>query len=300
MCWLSLAIFAYFLLAFESVANKVLITGKIKSWQRYLFYVSFLSLFSLLLAPFGLTWPGLGAFLTSFFAGVVFFGYLGFLFSALSHSTASRVFVLTGAVSAIVTLLLSSLFLGDTFNAAKIFGIFMLVFGGFFISFKFYKKRFFSSYKKVILAGILYAVALVVLKHSFDSQNFVSGYIYSRLGIVAMAGLSMTIPSFRRKAFPLFRAGKRSDDVSQFALVAAVKSLAGVATALLNYAIAIGSVAIISALVSVQYLFVFVLSIIFGFLFQDMLRENMNRTNVLTKALGVVLIVAGIFLIMIK
>ncbi|MEA1926189.1 MAG: hypothetical protein U9M90_03015 [Patescibacteria group bacterium] len=282
------------------MANKVLITGKIKSWQRYLFYVSFLSLFSLLLAPFGLAWPGFGVFLTSFFAGVIFFGYLGFLFSALRHSTASRVFVLTGAVSAIATLLLASLFLGDTFNTAKILGILMLVFGGFFISFKFYRKRFFSSYKKVILAGILYAVALVVLKHSFDSQNFISGYIYSRLGIVAMAGLSLTVPSFRKKVFPLFKKGKRSENASQFALIAAVKSLAGVATALLNYAIAIGSVTIISALVSVQYLFVFALSIIFGFLFQDMLRENMNRTNVLTKALGVVSIVAGVFLVTIK
>jgi hypothetical protein len=76
MSWILISIFAYFLLAFESVANKFLISGKVKSWRLYLFYIGLLSASSLVLAPFGLQWPGIRIFLLSVFAGVVFLATL--------------------------------------------------------------------------------------------------------------------------------------------------------------------------------------------------------------------------------
>lgn len=297
MYWLLLAVFAYFLLAFESVANKFLLTGKIKSWQLYLFYIGSLSAFSFLFAPFGLSWPGWNIFLVSFLAGVVFFGYLGFLFATLECCAASRVFVLIGAVSTLTTLFLSNIFLGVEFSMAKLFGIAQLVIGGFFISFKFYKHRFFSGYKKAVLAGILLAVSLVILKYVYGEQNFVSGYVYSRIGIVTMTVFALFFPSFRKKVLGSFKRKKKSKTASQFVGVVAVKSLAGVATAILNFAISIGSVTIISALVSVQYLFVFIFSVAFGLFFGDVFGENMNRTNVMMKLLGAILVICGILFI---
>jgi len=297
MHWLAIATFAYYLLAFESVANKYLITGKIKSWQLYLFYIGVLSAFSFLLAPFGLHWPGLRTFVVSFLAGMVFFGYLGFLFATLEHSAASRVFVLIGAVSTVVTFMLSSIFLEDSFSLQKIFGILELLVGGFFISFKFYKNRFFSGYKKAIIAGVLYAISVILLKYSYGDQNFVSGYAYSRAGIVAMTLCALLVPSFRRKVFSLLKKRKKQKNASQFGGVVAVKGLSGIATALLNYTFSIGNVTIISALVSVQYMAVFLLTVVFGFFIKDAFRENLNKTNLLMKSLGVVLIVGGVILV---
>lgn len=297
MHWLPIATFAYFLLAFESVANKYLITGKIKSWQLYLFYIGILSSFSIGFAPFGLTWPGIHAFSVAFIAGIIFFGYLGFLFATLEHCAASRVFVLTGAVATVVTFMLSSLFLDNTFSVQKVFGIVELVIGGFFISFKFYKNRFFSGYKKAIIAGILYAVSIILLKYSYEDQNFASGYIFSRAGIVAMTFVALAVPAFRNKVFTLLKTKKKRQSASQFGGVLAVKILAGIATALLNFTIAIGNVTIINALVSVQYLSVFLLTVIFGFFLKDEFRENMNKTNLLMKFLGVILIISGVILV---
>lgn len=297
MYWLPIATFAYFLLAFESVANKYLITGKIKSWQLYLFYIGVLSAFSFAFAPFGLVWPGFNAFGTAFAAGVVFFGYLAFLFAALEHNAASRVFVLTGAVATIMTFILSSLFLDNIFSLQKIFGIIELMIGGFFISFKFYKNKFFSGYKKAIVAGVLYAIAIILLKYSYEDQNFVSGYIYSRVGIVAMTVAALAVPAFRSKVFYLLGRRKKSQSAGQFGGVVAVKALAGIATALLNYTISIGDVTIINALVSIQYLCVFLLTVIFGFFLKDAFRENLSKTNIMIKFLGVVLIVSGVILV---
>lgn len=300
MTWFPLAIFAYFLLAFESVANKFLITGKVKSWRLYLFYIGILSLASLLLAPFGLEWYGWRPFLWSFVSGVIFFGYLAFLFSSLKGSAASRVFVLVGAVSTFVTLVLSHLFLGDRFTYMEIVGICLLVFGGFLISFKFYKKRLFRNWKKVILAGFLISISWVILKHAFEEQNFVSGYIYGRFGITSMTLVMLAIPSYRKKVFSLLKKKDSKKHASNFGAIVGIKTLGGIATALINYTISLGSVAIISALASVQYLFVFILSIIIGFFFREALKENLEKTTVLMKALGVAMVVLGVIFVTLK
>lgn len=298
MNWILLAIFAYFLLSVESVANKFLITSKVKSWRLYLFYIGLLSLFSLLLAPFGLRWPGIQIFLISVSAGVFFFGYLAFLFSSLERSAASRVFVLIGAVSTLITAVLSKMLLDEHFDLQKIMGILLLIIGGILISFKFYKRRLFSGYKKALIAGILLAVSMIVLKYAYDQQNFVSGYVYSRFGITGMTVLLLLIPSYRKGVFSLLKKKNKSKNASNFGAVMGVKSLAGVATAIREYSIAVGSVAIVSALVSVQYLFVFLISVILAFYFKGVLKENIEKQTVFYKALGVLCVVIGVLLMM--
>ena len=298
MNWILFAIFAYFLLSIESVTNKFLITGKIKSWRLYLFYIGLLSLSSLVFAPFGLQWPGLKIFLVSVSAGVIFFGYLAFLFSSLKGSAASRVFVLIGAVSTLVTVILSKMLLDEQFDLQKILGVTLLVIGGVLISIKFYKHKLFSGWKKATVAGVLLALSMIVLKFSYDQQNFVSGYIFSRFGITGMTVILLLIPSYRKRVFLLLRKKDKKSHASNFGAVVGVKTLAGIATAIREYAIAIGSVAIVSALASVQYLFVFVISIILAFYYKNAFRENIDKKTVFYKAVGVMSVVMGVLLVM--
>ncbi len=302
MEWISVSILAYFLLAIESVANKFLISGKVKSWKLYLFYIGILSLFAWVLAPFGLAWPGYGIFWIAVISGVVFFGYLALLFMCLKKWGASRVFVLVGATSTLTTLILSALFLGEEFTTQDIWGIMLLIMGGFFISFKYYKGRFFRGWKKVALAGILMAVSLVLMKYSFDQfsgHNFVSVYIYSRIGIVGMTLFLLLFASYRERVVDLLKKRDNKRHAKHFGWTMIVKALAGVATVMISYSIAIGSVAIVNALSSVQYLFVFILSIILSFYFKEAFQENLERKNTLYKAIGAVLVVVGIILVMI-
>ncbi|MEA2007094.1 MAG: hypothetical protein U9O20_02955 [Patescibacteria group bacterium] len=298
MNWIILAILAYFLLSVESVANKFLITGKVKSWRLYLFYIGLLSLFSLLLAPFGLKWPGLQIFLVSVAAGVIFFGYLAFLFSSLKGSAASRVFVLIGAVSTLVTVILSKMLLDEQFDLQKILGMILLVIGGVLISVKFYKHKLFSGWKKATIAGVLLAFSMIALKYAYDQQNFVSTYVYSRFGITGMTVILLFVPSYRRRVFSLLRKKDKSKQASNFGAVVSVKALAGVATAIREYSISIGSVAIVSALSSVQYLFVFVISMIMAFHYRNAFKENTDKKTVFYKAVGVMSVVMGVLLVM--
>lgn len=300
MNWIVLAISAYLLLSVESIANKCLISGKVGSWKLYLFYIGLLSFTSLMFAPFGLYWPGWKIVGISVFTGVIFFGYLAFLFSSLNGSTATRVFVLIGAVGTITTFLFSKLFLEDELTLLKLAAVGLLLLGGFFISFKVKEKAFFTDYKKVIIAGILFGVSLGMLKYSFglfegtDFVSFVNGYIYTRMGSVLMVILLMCLPSYRNHILEIFKSKEKKEHASNFLLVISVKTLSGIATFMMNYGLSIGDPTIVSALASVQYLGVFVLSLFLSKRFGNIFQEDFSRKDMIFKTIGVVLVVLGV------
>lgn len=300
MNWIILAIGAYLLLSFESIANKFLISGKVGSWRLYLFYIGLLSFTSLMFAPFGLYWPGWKIVAISVCSGAVFFAYLAFLFSSLKGSTATRVFVLIGAVATIVTFIFSRMFLKSEFSAISLIAIVLLLAGGFFVSFKVKEKKLFMDYKKVVIAGVLLGLWLGLFKYVFglfegsNFEIFVNGYIYTRMGSVLMVGVLMFLPSYRNCIFSNFQKKEGKSHAVNFALVVAVKTLSGIATFIMGYALSIGDPTVVSALVSVQYLGVFLLSLGLSSKFGHIFSEDFDQRDMVFKTIGVVLVILGV------
>ncbi len=301
---IEISIIAYCLLAIESLANKFLIVGKVRSWRLYLFYVGLLSLTGLAFIPWGFYWPNKLIFFWSFLSGVVFFCYLSVLFSALKKWTASRVFVLMGAVTTLITLLIAHFFLQEKFTQYDWWGIVFLILGGFFISYRYNKVRLFRGYKRAILAGVLLAVYFSMIKQAYNLQlgtgyNFVTVYVFSRLGISITTFLIFLWPPYRHRLFKLLKERKKKDHLSGFGWTTLIKLLSGVASIMLIYAISVGKVTIINALSSVQYLFIFIFSLIISFFWKNHLKENLEKKNIFYKMLGVLGVVVGIIFIMI-
>ncbi len=305
MNWILIAIVGYFLLAIEAVISKALLTGRIKSWQSYSVYVGLLSAVGFFVAIAGffgenwmLQWTSLGTFLIALLSGAIFFIGLIFLYRSLQFSAASRVYVLFGAVVTVFSYILGSFLINERHNLQGLFGIILLVIGGVMISYKFYKNKFFSTFKYVIVAGILVAFSLIFLKYVYDDQNFVSGYVYSRLGMFLSAVIFLLIPFSGKQVN--FSKGKTKKDKKRNKLdalaVLCTKAIAGIGTILTYYAISLGSVTVVNALVSVQYLFTFLFVIILGF-YINSLRENLTFKNVILKSLGVLIVILGVVLI---
>lgn len=295
MNFITIAILGYFLLAFEGVASKFLITGRIKSWPVYVFYMGIFSIFSFLLFPFGGQWVGWEIFGQLFFSGALLFLSLVFLFQSLIDSAASRVYVLFGAIATLSTILLG-IIAGEKLNVLPLLGILLLAIGGFFISFKFYKKKFFHNYKKVILAGILFGCSTMILKQGFNEVNFISGYVFSRVGLAVMAILILVAPSFRNEIKNKI-SNKKKRNLFNFCLVFGVKALAGAGSFLTVYAISLGSVVIVNALASIQYLFTFFLTTMMAFFFKKEMQEQMSLSNLVFKGIGLGLIILGVVLL---
>jgi drug/metabolite transporter (DMT)-like permease len=300
MSWITITISGYTLLAVEAVMSKYILAGRMKSWQLYSFYVGVFSVFSLAFAPFGLKWFGIIPFLISFISGIIFFLSLAFLFRSLLRSSASRVYILFGTTTAVVTTVLAKLVLGDNFSSKEIMGIIFLLFGGVIISYKFYVGRFFSQWQGTVLAGILAAFSMILLKYGYNHQTFVSGYIMSRGGILFGAIASLLIPAFRHAVFESVRKRKRRENVENLAGTIIAKTTAGLGTLFINYSISFGSVAIISALVSVQYFLTFVLALLLSFYFKNIFVERFSWLNILTKMTGIILVAFGTILVIFK
>ncbi len=305
MNWIFFAIAGYFLLAAEAVISKVLLTGRIKSWKSYSVYVGLLSAVGFLVALGGffdekwrLQWSGFGIFSIALISGIIFFVGLNFLYRSLQFSAASRVYVLFGAVVTISSYILGSFLIDEKHDVGDLLGVVLLIIGGILISYQFYKNKFFKTSEYVIAAGVLIAFSLIFLKYVYDSQNFVSGYFYSRAGMFLAALFFLIIPIDGKRVVLLkskTKKGQKKKSLDMLAIFGA-KTIAGIGTFLVYYAISLGSVTMVNALVSVQYLFTFVLVIIFGFYIKS-LRENLTFKNIILKILGVLLVLWGVILI---
>lgn len=297
MTWIIFAISGYALLAVESVISKYLLAGRMKGWRLYTFYIGLFSIFTLVLSPFGLKWGGAVPFLITFFSGIIFYISLGFLFSALLKSSTERVYTLQGASITMLTLLLSFLFLDEIVHLSKIIAIALLVVGGFFISFKFYRSRFFSGWQKVIMAALLSSISLIMLKYSYSGQNFIAGYVFNRLGIFSGAILSLAIPAFRGEIINNWKKKSVSQNTVNLIGTIIAKTIAGIAMLLINYAIFLGSVSVVCALVSVQYLLTFAFVFGLSFYFRKIFIQHRTWLNIFSKIAGIALITAGTILV---
>lgn len=292
--WLLVSIIGYLLLSIESVVTKILLTNRVKNWQLYSFYVGLLSLSGMLFAPFGLRWFGYLYFLESLIAGLIFFLALIFLYKALNKSSASRVFVLYGTVTTLFSFLWEHVLLKVSFSGKDLLGVFLLIVGGGLISYKIHERRMFSTYKLVIFSGFLMALALVLMKDVFDYQNFITGYVFSRLGIFLSAIFVMIFPNFRRAVKIGLASKNKNDNRKNFGFVLGAKIIAGLGTLLITYSISLGSVAIVNALVSVQYSFVFVIIVILTIFCPWMIKEKITAKNIYFKLTGLAFVVLGV------
>ena len=298
--WVYIAIVGYTLLAVEAVMSKYIIAGRMRSWQLYSFYIGIFSVFSAFFAPFGLKWFGILPFLISFLSGIIFFLSLAFLFRSLLRSSTSRVYILFGATSTITATALSPLLIGEAFWGKEILGILFLLLGGAVISYKFYAGRFFSHWRGATLAGILAAFSMILLKYGYNHQAFVSGYVISRGGILFAALASLLIPAFRRAVFENIRKRRQRENIENLVGTIIAKATAGAGTLLLNWSISLGSVAIISSLVSFQYLLTFLFALFLSFFLKDIFIERFSVLNFLTKVLGILLVTLGTILVIFK
>lgn len=304
MSWLFIAILSYFLSALVIILDKFILTGKkISSPPVYSFYIALLGLFSVVFIPFSFAVPPADEIMASLFSGGLFtFGILA-LYFAIREGQASRVVTFTGAVIPFFTFVVSKLFFGENLELNEIIGAILLVGGGLLVTFdlpfKTNQEKFWIKFKYALLAGILLAVAYSVFKHIYNQQAFLNGFIWTRFGsALAAAGLFL-VPSWRKDILRSLRGFRRPSRENYHcgALIILNKVMGGTASILFNYAIKLGSVTIINALVASQYVFILIFAVFFSKLRPDIFQEKLSFWDWTQKIVAIFAIAAGICLV---
>lgn len=307
MNWLLITIAAYFLLALEIILDKFLLSSKRVSHPAiYAFYSGTLGLFAVVVGLFfgGTHWLGFSRTLFSFLAGSVFIYGMLALFFAVRKGEASRVLPVVGAVIPIVTLVLSLFFLEERLGARGIVGILVLVLGGLLISFEWGglgKRIFFHGFRASLLAGFFLAVSAIMIKSLYNEDNFLNVFSWTRVGAFLGTLSFFLIPAWRKVIWASLRKFKKPEKEGKKSGLSFVlaKILGGSGSFLKEFATSLtsASVTVVSALVSVEYVFIFLLSVIFSAWVPEVMQEKRDWKTVLQKGFAIGLIAIGIVLV---
>lgn len=307
--WIILAIAAQFLHAIVALLDKYIVSSKDVLPQPfvYAFYMCALSgtsifVYALSGIPvplegvsfpnlFNVEFPTLEVVALSILAAYTFFYALVSMFTALQKSDASDVVPVVGAVSAIGSYGLGYLFLDTRLSANVLLGVLLLALGTAFVSrFRFSWKVALSS----IHAGIFFALHYVVIKGLFNVTTFDNGFFWSRVGFVLFALSLLLIPAYVGKIFTQTKStGKRAG-----AFVLVNKVIAGFAALMVLKATELGDVSVVQALGGLQYVLIFIFSLMLGPYGPNICSEGKCSTRELMhKALFIAIITLGFFVL---
>lgn len=307
MSWLIVALSAYFLLAVANLLDKFLIDNVLPSSKAYVFAACLLGLLVFLAAPWFLKWPGLALFLFDLLSGIIFALALWFLYEALRRGEASRILVIIGGTTPVFSVVFSVLFFKEHFTGSQWLGIITLLIGVLIIALLppsrnylariMRKLRLNQEAKKggltfALLSALAYSLYFISTKYAYGFQPFISAFIWIRLGAALFVLLFLLNKKNRRKI--LFSFTGKNPNKNKFLVV--VNQLIGSSGFILqNYAVFLGSVAIVNALQGAQYAFLLVISALIALMSPKLLKEDFSWRIIIQKSAAVIIIGLGLY-----
>lgn len=304
MSWILIAIIAYLFLAIVNILDKFLLDNVLGSSKVYAFLISAMSALVVVIAPWFLHWPGTFLLLFQLATGFLFPVALWFMFEALKKGDASKVTVLIGGIIPILTIAFSVFFLHENFIVSQRYGLAFLLIGTFAIALigggKTARQKLFD--RQVIiysfLAALFYAAFFLGTKYSYDHHDFLSSFIWVRLGGLLAAGLLLVRKKDRQEIFGSFKSQpEKPRKKRQVFLIFGNQALGSIAFILQSYAISFGSVAIVNALQGVQYAFLLAFGWALTIFLPKLFKEDISSRTILEKLLAILLISVGLYFI---
>src|SRR3989344_2138653 len=296
MDWIFFLIIAYFLIAIAVLVDKFILTKTVLPPVFYTVLISTLGLVVIVLAPFGfvfeldfyqLSKPAL--------AGASFTLALFFLYYSLRLSEASRVFSFIGALSAFTTFFFSYLFLDQRLGLFQDIAFLFLVIGGILITLESRKEgRLRSWIWHGLTAAVLFGISYTAAQAAFDSQGFISGFIWLRVFAFLTALLFLLTKSNRQKIKDALKVKNGVKKGSNQLLIIGGQTLNGIGFVLLNYIISLDSAAIVLASQGLQYVFLLIFTLILSKKFPQIIKEKYTPNVLAQKIFAVLLIAIGL------
>lgn len=303
MTWVLIVIIAHFFSAGVFIIDRYLLKRGFPHPLSYAFYNGILSVFTILLAPFGFSIPSFHQIIIALATGTIWLLAAIIFYLALYRGEASRVVPTVGGFIPLFTLALSFMLLGERLSAKELIAFCLLVSGGVLLSLLVIETKSLANSRKIYLtrafmpalgAALAFAIYFVMTKSVFLHQNFISGLIWIRMGAV-LGALFLLIPSsFRQIIFKK----RETIKIRALGLFFSARGLGIISGLLIYWAIFLGSVTIVNALQGTQYLFLLLLAFL---LFRKIpsLKEQFGKRALVQKIFAIILICLGLAILII-
>lgn len=296
MNWLIISIASYLFFAIASLGDKVVLKKTPKP-KLYAFYVSFLSIFAIFILPFvHFNFPDKQTLIWASLDAIIYVWGLYTLFLALEKFDVSRTIPTIGALQPILVFVLALVFWPSatlTLSFANIVAFLLLLIGGVMISMEkninLTKDSLFLSF----LTALLFSLDFIFQKFVFQGTDLISGFILMRLLGVIVCLVFLLDKEVRRDIFK-----KEGEKTGLIFIIA--QGAGGLATVFQSWAIKIVPVAylaIINALKGIQYVFLFIMTILFSWFVPKLLKESLSKKVLIQKLIAIVIIALGLFVL---
>jgi transporter family protein len=293
MSWLIIAIFAYLLGGVVFLVDKYLLKRSIPNPVVYTFYVGLLGLAALVLAPFGFRVPTFSHLIISFVAGFIFISALLFFYFALKKEEASRIVPFVGGLTPFFIFILAWVFLGETLSSNQILAFFIILGGTFLISLELEKEgQIFTSqaFFLALPAALFFASTHTLSKFIYLQENFISGFLWIRIGAALGALILFLIPRNKKAIIEDLKRPK----IGRFKIFLFGQGCGALSFILVNYAFSLGPVSLVNALAGIQYVFLFALIVFLSLMFPKIFQEKFTPKIIFQKVISIALITLGV------
>ena len=287
------AIIAHGLIGVSLIWDKVLLKSPgTKNLFSYVFWLGAMSVFGVILVPFGYNSPPFHLMWIAFVAGVVHLIGVFFYYMALKRGEASETLAVMGGFSPVATAAIAFALLSKQMSGGQLLGFALMASGGFvmFLSEKLSMKKLLPP---VLLAAGLLGLVNVLEKVVYDQTNFVSGYVWFTIGTFAGA-LALLVPGSWRKQ--IFAESGQDSPRNRFWYFVN-RFLSGVGSFLIFYAISLAHPAIVDAISGVRYVIIFLGALLLTKLKPMWLKERFHGWQLFTKSAATALVVAGLVVV---
>jgi uncharacterized membrane protein len=289
---LLIAVIAHGLIGISLVWDKVLLKKpETKNLLSYIFWLGAISVFGLVLIPFGFTMPGWGLAGMGFAAGVLDLVAGFFYYWALKAGEASEELAAMGGFAPVATALIGIPLLQKPIGG-QLTGFILMTLGGFVMFFA-EKTPLKEMLPKILLASVSFGLMNVLQKIVFDNTNFITGYVCFTIGTTAGSLVLLIPPSWR---IQILHESEQAPPKSKFWYMAN-RFTAGVGSFLVIFALSRANPAVVESISGVRYVIVFLGAYAITKWKPDWFREDFQSWVLVAKAVATGLVVAGLVVV---
>ncbi len=294
LTWLFIIILAYLFFSFSYFGDKLVLSGP-PSPKLYTFYVGILSILVIFLIPFiKFSFPTITGMIWIILEAITYILGLYAMFVALEKFDVSKVMTTIGALQPVVILILTWIFFGfQTITNINFLAFVILFIGSIVISIEKTFKITGNYLVLTLFSSLMFSFAYVFSKLVFLNQSFLQGLVWMNIFTFLFILIFLFDKELRGQIFSKkITLNKKTGILFLFS-----QSAGGIANILQSFAISlspVASLAIMNSLRGVQYIFLFIITLIFSFFFPKILKEDISKRIILQKTIAIVLIVFGL------
>jgi len=295
MNWIFLAILAHFFWAWVNIGDKYIVGKRVKNPYVYMVWLTLTGIVSIFVIPFVdfriLDWQTMTFLIVG--ALFYFFGGLPYI-RAMQIEEPTRINVWWNLIP-LISLIIGFSFFNERLNAIQLLAFVLLIIGAFVASLHARNGplRFSRAFVLMMISTLAFAIYGVLFSRATQHVSFWQGFVWVHLVMVVASFTLFLSRTFRKD----FKEEIRRGDKTLWTIFVGVALVDRLGILLNQWALSLSSAALVYAFEGTQVLFVFLIALFLSWFYPHIVKEEIDRKNLILKLIALVFMIVGVLVL---